>query len=135
MNSVHGHWRHARIGPVEIEKNEPVFHSDWEARVHALNLPVASPQVEHRTWGATRAIGSRPANTSRNASTKRWAARLEMLLVGTAGHAKSWRRARRIRKRAERASSGGLRGGGFPARAPPSHANDDELTAEVSGPC
>ena len=29
--------RHARHGPIEREKNEPVFHARWEARVYALN--------------------------------------------------------------------------------------------------
>src|SRR6266487_6811445 len=32
MGGMHG------MGPVEIERNEPVYHSKWEARVHALNI-------------------------------------------------------------------------------------------------
>ncbi len=46
MNGVHDMGGMHGMGPVEIEKNEPVFHSDWEARVHALNIACSS----HRKW-------------------------------------------------------------------------------------
>src|SRR5258706_57172 len=35
MNGVHAMGGMHGMGPVAIEKNEPGFHSDWEARVHA----------------------------------------------------------------------------------------------------
>ena len=36
MNSVHDMGGMHGMGPVEYEKNEPVFHTRWEARVYAL---------------------------------------------------------------------------------------------------
>ena len=38
MNGAHDLGGMHGFGPVEIEKNEPVFHSRWEARVFALNM-------------------------------------------------------------------------------------------------
>src|SRR5207245_9647817 len=46
MNGVHDMGGMHGVGRVEIEKNEPVFHSQWEARVHALNLACGY----HRKW-------------------------------------------------------------------------------------
>ena len=36
MNGVHDMGGQQGMGPVEYEKNEPVFHAPWEARVYAL---------------------------------------------------------------------------------------------------
>ncbi len=38
MNGVHDMGGMHGLGPVEVEKNEPVFHAEWEARLFALNL-------------------------------------------------------------------------------------------------
>ena len=38
MNGVHDMGGMHGMGPVEIEKNEPVFHAAWEKRVWALNV-------------------------------------------------------------------------------------------------
>jgi nitrile hydratase beta subunit len=38
MNGVHDLGGMHGFGPVEIEKNEPVFHSEWEKRAFALTL-------------------------------------------------------------------------------------------------
>jgi nitrile hydratase len=38
MNGIHDMGGMHGLGPVEIEKDEPVFHTEWEARVLALNL-------------------------------------------------------------------------------------------------
>ena len=46
MNSVHDMGGMHGMGPVEIEKNEPVFHAEWEGRVLALRLASAF----HRKW-------------------------------------------------------------------------------------
>jgi hypothetical protein len=35
-NSIHDMGGMHGFGPVEVERNEPVFHADWEARVYAL---------------------------------------------------------------------------------------------------
>jgi len=37
MNGIHDMGGMHGMGPIEREKNEPVFHSRWEARVYALN--------------------------------------------------------------------------------------------------
>jgi nitrile hydratase beta subunit len=37
MNGVHDMGGMHGMGPIEAEKNEPVFHAAWEARVFALN--------------------------------------------------------------------------------------------------
>src|SRR5215470_11645087 len=37
MNGVHDMGGMHGMGPIEYEKNEPVFHASWEARVFALN--------------------------------------------------------------------------------------------------
>ncbi len=42
MNGVHDMGGMHGMGPIEPEKNEPVFHSPWEARVFALNRAVGS---------------------------------------------------------------------------------------------
>ena len=37
MNGVHDMGGMHGMGPVEYEKDEPVFHAAWEGRVYALN--------------------------------------------------------------------------------------------------
>jgi nitrile hydratase beta subunit len=37
MNGVHDMGGMQDMGPIEVEKNEPVFHAPWEARVYAMN--------------------------------------------------------------------------------------------------
>ncbi len=41
MNGVHDMGGMHGMGPVEIEKDEPVFHAEWEKRVFALRLASA----------------------------------------------------------------------------------------------
>ena len=42
MNSVHDMGGMHGMGPIQQEKNEPVFHARWEARVFALNRAVGA---------------------------------------------------------------------------------------------
>jgi nitrile hydratase beta subunit len=42
MNGVHDMGGMHGMGPIVYEKNEPVFHSDWERRVFALNRAVGA---------------------------------------------------------------------------------------------
>jgi nitrile hydratase len=42
MNSVHDMGGMHGMGPIQLEKNEPVFHARWEARVFALNRAVGA---------------------------------------------------------------------------------------------
>src|SRR5262249_49578554 len=52
MNGVHDMGGMHGMGPVQSEKNEPVFHARWEARVFALNRAVGA-------WGKWSIDGSR----------------------------------------------------------------------------
>ncbi len=38
MNGIHDMGGMHGMGPIEYEKDEPVFHHDWEARTYALSL-------------------------------------------------------------------------------------------------
>ena len=40
MNGVHDLGGIQNMGPIEHEKNEPVFHAPWEGRIYALNRAV-----------------------------------------------------------------------------------------------
>src|SRR6516164_7194207 len=42
MNGIHDMGGMQDMGPIEVEKNEPVFHAPWEARVYAMNRAVAA---------------------------------------------------------------------------------------------
>ena len=81
MNGVHDMGGMHGMGPVEIEKNEPVFHSEWEARVHALNLACGF----HRRWNIDMGRHSReripPVEYLAATYYEKWLRGLEMLLV------------------------------------------------------
>src|SRR5688572_6937671 len=40
MNGVHDMGGQQGMGPVQYEKDEPVFHAEWEARIYALSRAV-----------------------------------------------------------------------------------------------
>jgi nitrile hydratase len=42
MNGIHDMGGMQDMGPIEVEKNEPVFHALWEARVYAMNRAMAA---------------------------------------------------------------------------------------------
>jgi nitrile hydratase subunit beta len=54
MNSVHDMGGMHGMGPIQYERNEPVFHELWEARIFALNRAV-------RAWGKWTTDASRHA--------------------------------------------------------------------------
>jgi nitrile hydratase len=54
MNGVHDMGGMQDMGPVVIEKNEPVFHAAWEGRVYALTQAL-------RSWGKWNLDASRAA--------------------------------------------------------------------------
>ena len=37
MNGVHDMGGEQGMGPIQYEKDEPVFHASWEGRVYAIN--------------------------------------------------------------------------------------------------
>jgi nitrile hydratase beta subunit len=81
MNGVHDMGGMHGMGPVEIENNEPVFHSQWEARVLALNLACSF----HGKWNIDMSRHSReripPAEYLAATYYEKWLLGLEMLLV------------------------------------------------------
>ena len=76
MNGVHDMGGQHGMGPVEYEKDEPVFHAPWEARVYALTRAM-------RAWGKWNLDNDRhalelmpPADYLRMSYYERWAHRL-----------------------------------------------------------
>lgn len=81
MNGVHDMGGLHGMGPVEIERNEPVFHEPWEARAFALTVACAF----HRKWNIDMSRHSRermPAARYLAASYyEKWLHGLDTLLV------------------------------------------------------
>ena len=81
MNGVHDMGGMHGMGPVAIERNEPVFHSEWEARVLALNLACSF----HRKWNIDMGRHAReripPAAYLAATYYEKWLRGLEMLLA------------------------------------------------------
>src|SRR6266567_1228348 len=59
MNGVHDMGGMHGMGPIQVEKNEPVFHARWEARVIAMRRAMAATGKLHGNFRA--AIESIPA--------------------------------------------------------------------------
>ena len=81
MNGVHDMGGQQDMGPVEYEKNEPVFHAPWEGRIYALNRAM-------RAWRKWNLDTDRhalelmpPVDYLRMSYHERWVHRLETLLV------------------------------------------------------
>ena len=83
MNGVHDMGGMHGMGPVLIEKDEPVFHAEWEARVYALQRATSF----HRRWNTDMARFSRermpPADYLAATYYERWLFGLQTLLVET----------------------------------------------------
>src|SRR6266853_4691214 len=81
MNGVHDMGGMQDMGPIQYEKNEPVFHARWEARVRAL----AHASGAWGKWNidADRYEGERipPTEYLRSTYYERWFAVLVALLV------------------------------------------------------
>jgi nitrile hydratase len=81
MNGVHDMGGMHGMGPVEIEKNEPVFHSRWEARAFAITVAAGF----HRKWNIDMGRYSRdrmpPARYLAATYYERWLFGLEKLVV------------------------------------------------------
>lgn len=81
MNGVHDMGGLQGMGPVQYEKNEPVFHASWEGRVYALNRAM-------RAWGKWSLDTDRhaiellpPADYLRMSYYERWFTRLAEQVV------------------------------------------------------
>ena len=83
MNGVHDMGGMQDMGPIQYEKNEPVFHQRWEGRVFALTRAM-------RAWNKWNIDASRysielipPAEYLRMSYYEKWLAGLVRLLVKT----------------------------------------------------
>src|ERR1700738_2610758 len=81
MNGVHDMGGDQGMGPVQYEKDEPVFHAPWEGRVYAMTRALAA----WRKWNldASRRTGELipPADYFRMSYYEKWLAGLHSLLV------------------------------------------------------
>ena len=83
MNGVHDMGGMQGMGAVEAELNEPVFHSEWEARVFALNLAAGAWRKWNIDAGRHEIELLPAAEYLRMSYYEKWTARLEELLVKT----------------------------------------------------
>ena len=81
MNGVHDMGGMHGMGPIEEEKNEPVFHQEWEGRIFAMSRAMG-------TWRKCNLDASRhsrelipPAEYLRMSYYERWVAALVELIV------------------------------------------------------
>jgi nitrile hydratase len=81
MNGVHDMGGMQDMGPIQYEKNEPVFHAAWEGRIYGLNRAVRA----WRKWNLdTDRHGVEllpPADYFRMSYYERWAVRLAEQVV------------------------------------------------------
>ena len=81
MNGVHDMGGMQDMGPVQYEKNEPVFHGRWEGRALALNLAAAAFRKWNIDAGRYQIELIPPAEYLRMSYYEKWTARLIELLV------------------------------------------------------
>jgi nitrile hydratase len=81
MNGIHDMGGMHGMGPIEEEKNEPVFHHEWEGRIFAINRAMSA-------WGKWNLDASRhsrelipPAEYLRMSYYERWIAGLIELIA------------------------------------------------------
>ena len=80
MNGIHDMGGMHGMGPIQAEKNEPVFHHPWEGRAFALNLAVrvGNGNLDNTRYGIELLP---PADYLRMSYYEKWMARLEGVLV------------------------------------------------------
>ena len=81
MNGVHDMGGMHGMGPVEAEKDEPVFHARWEARTFALNIAMAAFGKWNIDTGRHEIELIPPAEYLRMSYYEKWFVRLAELLV------------------------------------------------------
>jgi len=81
MNGVHDMGGMHGMGPIEYEKNEPVFHARWEARVWAMNMAVRGGGKTNIDAGRYHIELIPAADYLRMSYYEKWTVRLEALLI------------------------------------------------------
>lgn len=81
MNGVHDMGGQQGWGPVQYEKNEPVFHARWEGRIYAMTRAM----LAWRKWSLDTARHAlelmAPVDYLRTSYYERWVSRLEQQVV------------------------------------------------------
>ncbi|HUJ22801.1 MAG TPA: nitrile hydratase subunit beta, partial [Bryobacteraceae bacterium] len=83
MNGVHDMGGMHGMGPIQYEKNEPVFHARWEARTFALNLAMAAWSKWNIDAGRHQIELIPAAEYLRMSYYQKWFARLVALIAKT----------------------------------------------------
>jgi nitrile hydratase beta subunit len=83
MNSVHDMGGMHGLGPIQYEKDEPVFHAPWEGRVFALNIATRAGRKWNIDVGRYEIELIPAADYLRMSYYEKWLVRLEKLLVKT----------------------------------------------------
>jgi nitrile hydratase subunit beta len=83
MNGVHDMGGMHGMGPIVAEKDEPVFHSKWEARVYALHRAIGPWRKWNIDTGRHEIELLPAADYLRMSYYEKWFARLVSLLVKT----------------------------------------------------
>src|SRR6266478_7819268 len=83
MNGVHDMGGMHGMGPIQIEKDEPVFHERWEARTYALNRAIGAWRKWNIDTGRHEIELIAPADYLRMSYYEKWHVRLVELLVKT----------------------------------------------------
>ena len=83
MNGVHDMGGMHGMGPIRIEKDEPVFHGYWEARTYALTRATRAWNKWNIDTGRHEIELLPPAEYLRMSYYEKWFARLVVLLVKT----------------------------------------------------
>jgi nitrile hydratase subunit beta len=83
MNGVHDMGGMHGMGPIQMEKDEPVFHGSWEARTHALNIASRAWRKWSIDTGRHEIELLPAADYLRMSYYEKWFVRLVALLVKT----------------------------------------------------
>lgn len=83
MNGIHDLGGMHGMGPIEPERNEPVFHADWEGKAFALNIAAGAWRKWNIDAGRHQIELLPQADYLRTSYYEKWAARLIELLIKT----------------------------------------------------
>ncbi len=83
MNGIHDMGGMAGMGPLQAEKNEPVFHERWEARTYVLTRAIGAWRKWNIDTGRFGIEQIAPAEYLRMSYYEKWFVRLIEMLVKT----------------------------------------------------
>ena len=83
MNGIHDMGGMHGMGPIQAEKNEPVFHERWEARTYGLTRAIGAWRKWNIDTGRFGIEQIAPADYLRMSYHEKWFVRLVELLVKT----------------------------------------------------